>query len=64
MLDFDGSVHLETNGQTFISLLQSLGTLASNSPIEMREWTMVPQSYYIIVVCDDDVRPKTLRSYH
>jgi hypothetical protein len=28
MLDSDGSVHLETNGQTFIYLLQSLWTLA------------------------------------
>jgi hypothetical protein len=31
MLDSDGSVHLETNGQTFIYLLQSLWTLASDS---------------------------------
>jgi hypothetical protein len=31
MLDSDGSVHLETNGQTFIYLLQSLGTFASDS---------------------------------
>jgi hypothetical protein len=32
MLDYpDGSVHLETNGQTFIYLHQSLWTLASDS---------------------------------
>jgi hypothetical protein len=31
MLDPDGFVHLETNGQTFIYLLQSLWTFASDS---------------------------------
>jgi putative flippase GtrA len=57
MVDSDGSVHLETNGQTFIYLLQSLWTFTSDSrhllANVLRLWRQNSFSSYLSSFCRD-----------